>query len=480
MHFPDRVYGLEHEYGFIDLLPSGSFQQSSCTNIEFMTEAIPGSVLSRIGRLRMWHPNGSCSYVDTGNHPEHATAECRSVRDAVCHAKAGDLLINQIFSRPHFWPFKLHLFKNNIGYHDKMNLYTSFGCHENYMAKEPASFLSTLGPLLITRQIIDGAGWWCEAKTSSCAYHLSQRALMMEYAVNSSTVQGRGIWNNKTTNDSGKAPRIHIICGDSNILEFAAYLKIGAVALILALIEANKSPCIPILDPVRTMQIISSSADPFRACVGETSGESKSAFDIQTIYLEAARKELAAGSFDSEDTEAELKHIALCWEQALNAIYNRDIKWMLGRLDHVTKKYLTDREVARRRLTDPDEIFSLRKDMDIMYHNIMNMSLQERMNRTWADRRILTDQEVEQACAKPPKTRASIRSRFIAYAIEHDIYPLHIDWAYVGFRASYDDCFAIQDPLAHESADLDPFLSLWKDRGYVLVDTPDVTSPNGC
>ena len=467
MHFPDRIYGLEHEYGVMDFA-AGVFQKHSQTTaemkIEFMARAIPGSLMSDTQGLRMWHPNGSCSYIDTGDHPEHATAECRTVRDAVLHSKAGDVLMNRIFSQKNISPCTLHLFKNNIGYGEGLK-YVSFGCHENYLATYAPDLAHTLAPLLITRQILDGAGWWEKGASKIPVYLFSQRAMVMENPISSGTIQNRGLLVSRETTDTGPAPRLHLICGDSNILEFAAYLKLGTTSLVLSLIEGKKVPNVPCLNLVETMQQIAESGDPFLRCIHSTPGDEQSPFDVQTIYLEAAQRELAHGSFDSEETEAELKHIAMSWEQALNAIYNRDTQWMWGRLDYATKEYLADQGVARKNISDPAQIFSVRKDVDIAYHDITNPILHSRMNARWADRRIVTDKEIEWAVVNPPpRTRAQLRSRFISYVHRYKIREkVLLRWERCGFVRRHfglQDTFCMNDPLAYDTKGLDDYLYL--------------------
>lgn len=464
MHFPDRIYGLEFEYGVMNRDTSGAFsafdEKEQQQALALIMNPIDNSIFSSF-RNRLWHSNGSCSYVDTGNHPEHATVECLSVRDAVIYAKASDVLMNKIFARTSPFGKKIHLFKNNLAVNDATQKYFSFGCHENYHIANKSLHVQALVPFLITRQIIDGAGWWHkDPLTTDISYSLSQRALIIEREINTSTLQDRGILNNKETNDTGPAPRLHLILGDSNILEFAIYLKLGTVSLVLALIEGSKVPHIPLLDPVGTLRKIALNGNPFEPCVGETPIHSKSPLEIQAIYLEAARKELSMGSFASQKTEVELKHVALCWEQALNAMYNRDMKWMLGRIDHVTKKYLADREIARKHITDPSEAFALKKDFDIFYHNVTHTALQKRMNEKWADKRIVTDAEIERACIEPPhNTRAVLRSRFINMVIAHNLTNnLNVDWDHCRSIKNPLVNFNLPDPFVYESADFDNFL----------------------
>ncbi|MDZ4285481.1 MAG: proteasome accessory factor PafA2 family protein, partial [Candidatus Sungbacteria bacterium] len=283
MHFPDRIYGLEFEHAVLERDPSGCFHESNLLDDNFILYPFENSIFSAT-RMRRWHTNGSCSYLDTGAHPEHATAECRSIRDAVLYAKAGDMIMNKIFNRKLSSGNTLHLFKNNLGLNQFLNHSLSYGCHENYHTSVEKLPMMRLIPLLITRQIIDGAGWW-KHSVNEDDYILSQRALVMVHDISSKTLSDRGIINDKEASDTGPAPRHHIICGDSNILEFAMYLKLGTVSLTLALIESGNVPHVPCLTPVTTMQLIAQSTDPFLPCIGDSATGQKSAYETQVIYL---------------------------------------------------------------------------------------------------------------------------------------------------------------------------------------------------
>ncbi|MEK9195682.1 MAG: proteasome accessory factor PafA2 family protein, partial [Patescibacteria group bacterium] len=258
----------------------------------------------------------------------------------------------------------------------------------------------------------------------------------------------------------------HLILGDSNILEFAMYLKLGTVSLVLSLIENEKVPHIPCMDPVTALQKITLHGDPFDPCIGETDISRKSPFDIQTIYLQAAQKELAQGSFASEKTEAELKHIGLCWEQALNAIYNRDIPWMIGRFDHVTKKYLCKQAMRYRRQENPRDIYSTLKDIDIFYHEIIVRKFQDRMNAAWPNRRLLNDKEIREAMSNPPaNTRAMCRGAYIDFLHDH---PHHntmatIEWASLKQTiGTAEYVFNCPDPLEWNKEEFNLFMQTIK------------------
>lgn len=465
MHFPDRVYGLEYEYGTTREDKQGRLRVNIMSPSRLL-QAIEHSVLNKHPRTRIWHSNGSCSYVDAGEHPEHATAECRSIREAIAYAKAGDILMNRIFSQPDSEGV-LKLFKNNLGYDENgiFSRFSSFGCHENYLMtngellKKP---LTELIPMLISRQIIDGAGWWQRRG----AYLFSQRAMIMTRGVSTSTMGERGIITSRSTHDTGKSPRLHLIPGDSNILEFPIYMKLGIGSLVLSLLEAGLCPVIPCMNPVASMQCIAADPNPLTPYIGSTDQNSKSAFEVQSIYLEAVRRELCRGTFDSEETEAELKHIAICWEQALHAIFSRDTEWMLGRFDYATKKYLIEKEIKRKKITSRSQQMTLKKDFDIYYHGISDCTLQNRMNKFWASRRIVSDEEIQRAVYEPPqRTRARLRSRFIRYACEHKLTDrIYLDWWVAGCSYDTAHAFMLEDPLEFESVRFNEYMSSFSEE----------------
>ncbi|MDP3770039.1 MAG: proteasome accessory factor PafA2 family protein [bacterium] len=461
MHFPERIYGIENEFGVAVRNTSGAFVECADPPVWKLIQPIEYSIRNESPSPgRIWHSNGSCTYIDMGCHPEHATAECRSVRDVVRHNKAGEFLASRIFTRD-IGIGELHLFKNNLGCNEEGAVKGEYGCHENYLLRgqhaSDKAHIMELTPFLVSRQILDGSGWW----EQQGAFLFSQRSLSIVADIGAGTTNQRPIINIKNTNDTGPG-RLHLILGDANILEFALYLKIGTTSLVLSLLEARKMPSIICTNPVAAMRDIAKSYDAlektihFRDCL-------KSPFDVQTIYWEAVKNELPSASFGSEKIEAETHHIMLCWEQTLNAIYNRDTQWMLGRLDYATKKYLSDKEVRRRQPADTDDLFSLRKDIDILYHGISDRTLQDRMNTAWSGRRLLTDKEIADAVIHPPSgTRAQLRGKLIQRMCAVDQKSIfELDWIMCRFMLPKTQLhqFTFPDPFVSHSQAFNIFLT---------------------
>lgn len=456
MFVPDRVYGLETEFGVMKRLANGAFW-----NLTVFPDPVFNDLVWRTDPRthfhdydhgqKIWHLNGSTTYMDINNHPEHATPECRSVRDLVAYCKAGENLAVNIFSKDLGNGSDIILYKNNIGWDELSGFTTTWGCHDNYslytIGASSAFLCSQLTAFLITRQMFDGAGWW----DLDGAYHLSQRANMIdiEFGVNSTT--SRPIVHHKSQQeDTGE--RLHLILGDSNILEAAHFLKVGTTAAVLALMEAELCPKLLCSAPVSILRQISACGDLGAKIVTFEDGSRLTPLEVQSRYLEAAREHLLRADYQSEKTEAEMGEILKLWGAALDALYSGDKKWMVGRLDHATKYFLAERELARASHLPPSEQARIRKDIDILYHDMTDRRLRERMNKQWRSSRIVSDADIEHAMENPPSdTRARIRGEFIStmLALPHPYsHPLkaRIFWNCIEFPAMRIS-YRFPDPL---------------------------------
>lgn len=480
MHVPDRVYGFEHEFAIVMQDKKGNIYSVPDEYTALYGKPPSASFPTQYGQKRIWHANGGCNYIDTGEHPEHSTPECRSVRDAVLYAKAGEYITAEMFSEKIETGASFLLFKNNLGCNKDGDVDGEFGCHENYLVygfnpKQKELFVDPFIPFLITRQLLDGAGWW----TKSGTYLRSQRAYSIVMETGAGSTSMRSLVHVKDTSDTGPMRRLHLILGDANILETAAYLKIGVTSLVISLLEAHMAPPVSCTFPHRVIKDIARESDPSEPQPGLCyHNDSISPLTAQFIYFDAVSRELANASFDSEETEAECKDILRLWEQALHALYLNDTDWMRGRLDWVTKKYLVDAFIQNMPQSDDAASRRRRKDFDIWYHCISNRTLQHRMNKKWADRRILNDAEIERAMTHAPQnTRAVLRSRFIQLmnTVKSREFAT-IEWTHcnIGYPASphiqlpfprtplaihqHEKAIQMPNPLIYESREFEQFM----------------------
>lgn len=426
MFVRDRVYGIETEFGVMKRLFNGMYHTIPAYDSIF--DDLIWSTDERTHlhddnkQKKIWHVNGSLTYMDVNDHPEHATPECRSVRDLVAYCKAGERLAASIFSKD-IWGDGSHivLYKNNIGWDEQLGVQSTWGCHDNYSLYTIGAANESLCPdliaFLITRQMFDGAGWW----DLNGVYHLSQRANRITIEFGGNTTIGRPIIHHKLQQeDTGE--RLHLILGDSNILEAAHFLKVGTTAAVIALMEAGLCPKFHCKDPIGALQQISACGDLHAKTIAFEDGSRLTPLEVQACYLEAARRNLLFAEYQSEKTEAEMRDIIALWGAVLDALYSADMEWLTGRLDHVTKRFLADRELARIDHLPPSAQAKIRKDIDIVYHDVTDRRMQERMNKQWRFSRIVSDADIERAMVNPPSdTRARIRGEFVSaiLALEH-------------------------------------------------------------
>lgn len=201
-------------------------------------------------------PNGARFYNDHG-HPEYATPETWSLRELVLHEKAGELFIHRIGRSLSTGGKRVRLYKNNTDYHG-----ASYGTHESYLVPRDIGFerlYRAVCPMLIARQVLCGAGKIGAETGRACAYQISQRADFFAEPFNVETLYRRPVFN--TRDEPHAQPerwiRLHVICGDSNMIGSSTARKVGLVKLALALALADEAPVWRIVDPVRAFQSVS-------------------------------------------------------------------------------------------------------------------------------------------------------------------------------------------------------------------------------
>jgi proteasome accessory factor A len=234
-----RIYGVETEYGII-FTPEGRKTLPVEKAIRFLFEKL----ITTEHFLNVFLENGARFYQDTGCHPEYATPECASPRQLLVYDKAGERILEdlQIYAeekiREERIAGKLSIFKNNTDF-----VGNSYGCHENYLVDRDVDFYylaEQLIPFLVTRQIYSGAGKVFQTQ-EGVHYCISQRAQHIYQKISGTTTNDRSIINTRDEPhaDREKYRRLHVIVGDSNMSEYTNFLKVGACAVVLQMIEDN-------------------------------------------------------------------------------------------------------------------------------------------------------------------------------------------------------------------------------------------------
>ena len=209
--------------------------------------------------------NGARYYVDHA-HPEFSGPECSTVWEAILYDKAGEaILARSVEAAGRLLPPGQHIsvYKNNSD--GKGN---SYGAHENYLMDRAVPFSRVVQyaiPHFVTRQIYTGAGKvGAEAPGADhVEFQITQRADFFEEEVGLETTLKRPIVNTRDEPhcDAEKYRRLHVILGDANLSEVADFLKVGATAVVLAMIEddwfARHGRDYTLAVPVRAMRQVS-------------------------------------------------------------------------------------------------------------------------------------------------------------------------------------------------------------------------------
>src|SRR6202166_4417631 len=284
-----RIFGLENEYGV-----TCTFRGQRRLSPDEVARYLFRRVVSWGRSSNVFLRNGARLYLDVGSHPEYATPECDNILDLVVHDKAGERILEGLLVdadrrlREEGIAGDIYLFKNNTA-----STGNSYGCHENYLVGRHGEFgrlADILIPFLVTRQMICGAGKVLQTPRGA-VYCVSQRAEHIWEGVSSATTRSRPIINTRDEPhaDAERFRRLHVIVGDSNMSEYATFLKVGATSIILRMLEDDGAPWrdLTLENPIRAIREISHDVT-CRRKVRLANGREMSALDIQSEYLTRA------------------------------------------------------------------------------------------------------------------------------------------------------------------------------------------------
>lgn len=286
----ERLFGLETEYAFTALDPRGA---------SLDREEVLGRLM-RLARSKMPHlpdghsgiflQNGSRFYVDCGLHPELSTPECANPWDAVRYILAGERILTSLAddltaSEGQF--SEVLFFRCNVDYSGTRS---TWGCHESYLHRaDPSLFPKQIIPHLVSRLIYTGAGGF-NSLSPGIEFTLSPRVPHMVKEVSGDSTSDRGIFHTKDESLCSKDyHRLHILCGESLCSETAIWLKVGATALVVAMIEAGLRPgdAVELQSPLGAMRCFARDTE-CEAVVESASGKGLTVIAIQRHYLTQA------------------------------------------------------------------------------------------------------------------------------------------------------------------------------------------------
>ncbi len=448
-----RIYGLENEYGLI-FSPNGRVYLPMEKILGYIFEGlIPNSWPSNAFLV-----NGARFYQDTGCHPEYATPECDNLFDLVVHDKAGERLLEACLPvaekrlREEGLEGNIYVFKNNT---DSMG--NTYGCHENYLMRRDLDFWKVteqLIPFFVTRQVFAGAGKVLKV-SGKAHFFLSQRAQHIHEKTSSSTTSSRSIINTRDEPhaDAEKYRRLHIIVGDSNMSEFATYLKVGTTNLILSMIEDGFFvPGVELEDPVRAIREISRDT-LLKRRVKMEDGRELTGIEIKRTYLDRVDEYITKTGLDEDQESVDISEK---WANALDKM-EEDPMQLSGHVDWVTKKEVMLSYIGKKGCGWDDPRVSM---MDLQYHDVKRTrGLYYLLDQQEVIQKIATEEDIQEAMHTPPQTtRAKVRGDFIKFAKERNR-SYTVDWTYLKLNGYWEETILCMDPFSSTNKRVDELIS---------------------
>jgi proteasome accessory factor A len=441
----ERVLGVETEYGLSARTDSGRLSAPEAAETLFRP------VVAEHRSANAFLVNGGRLYLDVGAHPEYATPECRTARQLLVAERAGDEIVARLAARASELsaeagqPVHFRLFKNNVD-----SFGNSYGCHENYLVSRDLDLevaADLLATFLVTRQVICGSG-----RLHRGEFTISQRADHLHDQLSALTTRARPLLNTRDEPlaDASRFRRLHVLAGDSNLLEPSAWLKVGSLAAVLELLDTPDGPDprlarLRLADPGAALKLVA--RDP-GVRLELADGRHLSAIELQRAHLELAA------------VHAEPELVAL-WSRVLDALADGVPERVAGEVEWVAKRRLLDGYRRRNRLADDDPRLA---QLDLAFHELGGLF--DLLEARGAVTRITDPAAVAAAIRRPPSgTRAEARSAFLAAAAA-SARDYTVDWQTCTVHdlagpegGPIDRSVVLGDPLATVSEELDELVA---------------------
>ncbi|HEX6254467.1 MAG TPA: Pup--protein ligase [Euzebyales bacterium] len=437
-----RIFGIEVEYGV-----TCTFRGQRRLSPDEVARYLFRRVVSWGRSSNVFLENGARLYLDVGSHPEYATPECDTVSGVVAHDKAGERILESLVEQAEQ---RLHeegiagtifLFKNNTD-----SAGNSYGSHENYLVSRVGEFqklADTLIPFLVSRQIYAGAGKVLQTPRGAL-YSIAQRAEHIWEGLSSATTRSRPIINSRDEPhaDAERYRRLHVIVGDSNMSEYATWLKLATADLVLRMIEAGTVMRDLTLDnPIRAIREISHDMTCSRR-VRLEGGRDLSALEIQRVYLERVMRFLQHHGSDPVSDR-----VVSEWARVLDTLETDPLK--LGReCDWVAKYHLVEDYRRRHDLPLSHPRVAM---LDLQYHDVnRSRGLYYLLQRRAKVDRVVDDAAIRLAMRTPPQsTRAKLRGEFIRQA-KRKRRDFTVDWVHLKLNDQAQRTVLCKDPFRSE------------------------------
>jgi proteasome accessory factor A len=426
----------------------------------FAAPAASGALGGRLGRAsdpqdwgrRFLATNGGCVYVDL-DHLELCVPETRSARDHVVAWHAMLRLAQRALAAANAGLPEGVAIRALVNNSDGCG--HSYGAHLSFLVtrrswddlfRRKPHHLAFLAAYQASSVVVSGQGKvGSENGAPAVAYQLAQRADFVETLVGVQTTYFRPLvncrdeplcgerrWGAAGAEEAGGAlARLHVISADATLCHVATLLKVGALQIVLAMLEAGEiDPALALDDAVEAFRRWSH--DPTLA--GEqprVDGAATTAVDLQRRFAERAAAFVARGGCRGVVPGA--SRIVALWTDTLDKLARADFAALASRLDWVLKLELLGRVLER--LPGHDWSAPELKHLDLAYSNLApEEGLYWAMERAGRVERVVSAAAIERRVeSAPADTRAWTRAELLRRAAPAGAIA-DVDWDCIRFR----------------------------------------------
>ena len=481
-----RVTGLETEFGVL-CAPAGpqAAAKGDLPDVERAAALIFRHRPAGYRSTNLFLPNGGRLYLDIGDHPEYATAECVRVRDLIAQDQAGREILAAMAQRAaaslaqRGTPARLHLLANNTD-----SAGHTYGCHESYSVPRHLlddapgvqgvdggsgeAVMAVLTSFLATRPVLVGSGRPLGAGAANgdmdgsgagdeeAAWGLSPRAPHLKTLTSADTTGQRALVNTRDEPhaDAARLRRLHVTCADTTMAEPTTGLRSAVTLLLLDALEAGWDfTDLSLTDPLATLSALGES--PWGDVSAVTiDGRRLTAVDIQEAFLERLASYLDdAGVPDFlRGAEHLLEDLA---PRVISALRHHDAGSIDTEIDWAIKRRLMRAQRERHPRLSGEALEALRSRVDLAYHDLnAETGLAPRLTAQGAMALLCEPEEIERAHHAPPTTRAALRGAFVAACLEVGA-DFSVTWESLRLDSPPTAPVDLSDPLAavHEAAE---------------------------